>query len=233
MTAFFSSPHLKKFLVLLFSVFVIGILFFVLLNIYIIQTTRSFIFKNLEDVPSKQVALLLGAKVYPNGRMSDVMSDRALTALELYKNKKIQKILISGDHGRQSYDEVNTIKDYLLKNSVPAQDIFLDHAGFDTYDSLYRAKAVFQVSSVIIVTQDFHLPRAVYIGKSLQLDAVGLSADKHSYVSETYNQLRESLARLKAFFDVMFQAKPKFLGPTISIQGDSKLSWDELYINPK
>ncbi len=188
--------------------------------------SSSFIFQNIEDVPKKQVALVLGAKVYQDGTMSSITSDRADTAIELYNNGKVEKILVSGDHGRQNYDEVNTIKNYLVNNHIPAKDIFLDHAGFDTYDSLFRARDIFHVSSAIIISQNFHLPRAVYIGKSLGLDVVGMSADKHLYVLATYNELREALARFKAFIDITFQVKPKFLGNPIPITGESKLSWD-------
>ncbi len=172
--------------------------------------------------------MLLGSLVYPDGRLSDVMEDRVLTAAELYKNQKVKKILVSGDHGRKNYDETNTIKIHLLRLGIPPADIFLDHAGFDTYDSLYRASAVFHVDSAIIVTQAFHLPRAVYIGKSLKIDVVGVIADRRKYRSVYLNEGREIIARIKAFFDVTLSAKPKFLGDVIPINGDGKKSWDKL-----
>lgn len=216
----------KRFIVGVIATLLCTFVFVVGVNIYVIQTNSSSLFKNAQDVPQKQVALLLGAKVYQDGRMSDMLTDRAVTAVELYQNQKVQKILVSGDHGRDNYDEVNTMKKYLLDHDVPAEDIFLDHAGFDTYDSVYRAKTIFEVQSMIIVTQDFHLPRAMYIAKGLGLDAVGLAADKHQYVGESYNEFREIFARVKAFFDVSFHAQPKFGGEVIPITGDSKLSWD-------
>lgn len=206
----------------------ISIILLLSINIFIVKTTESLIFKNIEEAPPKQIALLLGARVYSDGSLSDILKDRALTTIELYKNGKVQKILVSGDHGKEKYDEVNTIKDFLLENGVPAEDIFLDHAGFDTYDSLYRAKSIFQVSSAIIVTQNFHLPRSVYIGKSLGLDVAGVSADRQLYINANYNEARESFARFKAFIDVTFQSKPKFLGSPIPITGDSTLSWDKV-----
>ena len=159
--------------------------------------------------------------------MSGMFQDRVETAFDLYEEEKVEKILISGDHGRENYDEVNTAKDYLLDKGVKSEDIFLDHAGFDTYDSLYRAKKIFEVPSVIVVTQNFHLPRAIYIGKKLNLEIYGLSADRHSYVNIDYNKLREIFSKVKAFFDISFQAKPKFLGEKIPISGDSKKSWDD------
>ena len=141
--------------------------------------------------------------------------DRAEPAIELYQRKKVQKILISGDHGTNNYDEVNTIKDFLLKQGIPGEDIFLDHAGFDTYDSLYRAKEIFQVSSVIVVTQRFHITRAVYIGQSLGVETTGIAADKQDYGHVECVEFREKIARVKAFLDVVFHSKPKFLGEAI------------------
>ena len=217
----------KRIYLLILLIF-LGISIFVLtINIYILNVNSQFIFQSSDDVPAKQVAVVLGAKVYSNGVMSTILKDRELTALELYKNKKVQKILVSGDHGREDYDEVNAMKDFLLNNGVLGEDIFLDHAGFDTYYSIYRAKEIFQVSSIIIVTQKFHLFRAVYIAKSLGIDAIGIVADRQDYVLGVYNESRESLARVKAFFDLTFQSKPKFLGEIIPIIGDSKLTWDK------
>ncbi len=204
-----------------------GLLLFIFVNSFIPATSAPYIFSELDDVPKAQAALVLGSKVYADGRMSDVLADRTLKGLELYQEGKVSKILVSGDHGREEYDEVNTVKKYLLENSVQEEDIFLDHAGFDTYDSLYRAKHIFEVESVVIVTQEFHLPRAVYIGRSLGIETYGYKADRQEYIAAAWNSFRESLARMKAFFDVTFQSKPKFLGETIPITGDGRESWDE------
>lgn len=217
---------IKKFIVVLGAAVIVGFFSALAINWHILNTSSSFVFEANENIASKQTVLILGARVYNDGRMSDILKDRVLTALELYNTKKVEKFLVSGDHGRIGYDEVNTIKAYLLENGVKPEDIFLDHAGFDTYDSIYRAKEIFQVKSLIIVTQRFHLPRAVYIAKSLHVDAIGVIADRHIYIMENYNQLRESLARVKAFVDVTIHSKPKFLGKPIPITGDSKLSWD-------
>ncbi|MEA2097887.1 MAG: ElyC/SanA/YdcF family protein [Patescibacteria group bacterium] len=211
-----------------FVLLIVVIIFTVLaINFYINSQSKSYIFQDINDLPEKEIALVLGAKVYEQGIMSGMFQDRVETAFDLYEEKKIKKILISGDHGRENYDEVNTAKDYLLDKGVNENDIFLDHAGFDTYDSLYRAKEIFEVSSVIVVTQNFHLPRAVYIGRKLDLDIYGLSADKHLYANIDHNESREVLAKVKAFFDINFHIKPKFLGEKIPISGDSKKSWDE------
>ena len=197
------------------------------INFYINSQSKSYIFQDMNDLSEAEVALVLGARVYEQGIMSGMFQDRVETAFDLYDLGKVKKVLISGDHGKKNYDEVNTAKDYLLDKGVKSEDIFLDHAGFDTYDSLYRAREIFEVSSVIVVTQNFHLPRAVYIGRKLDLEIYGFSADKHLYANVDYNESREIFSKVKAFFDVSFHAKPKFLGEKIPISGDSKKSWDD------
>ena len=206
---------------------VIAMVFLVIMaNVIIYTSGNDYLYEELNDVPRAQVALILGAKVFDDGRLSMMMQDRADSALELYESGKVGKLIMSGDHGTKTYDEVNTVKDYLLEKGVNPEDLFLDHAGFDTYDSLYRARDIFGVKSLIVVTQKFHLPRAVYIGRSLGMEAYGYVADRREYLGMFRNELRESLARSKALLDVVSGAKPKFLGEMIPIEGDSRLSWD-------
>lgn len=178
-----------------------------------------------ESIENFQTAIVLGAKVN-NDDPSDILEDRLLTALELYYDGKVEKILVSGDNGQIEYNEVGAMKDYLLNKGVPGEDIFMDHAGFDTYDTMYRAKAIFQVEDAIIVTQNFHLPRAIYIARALDIDAVGVSADRQSYIYIDLYEKREKLAQIKAFLNVVFHSKPKYLGDPISISGDGTQSWD-------
>lgn len=175
---------------------------------------------------NKQAALILGAKVWSNGEMSDIFKDRAITAINLYKEGKVKKILVSGDHGRENYDEVNSAKKYLLENGVKSEDIFLDHAGFDTYDSLYRAKYIFKAESLVVVTQNFHLPRALYISDKLGIDSCGVSADRQKYYGEKAMYRREILAKIKAWSNVVFHSKPKYLGNEIPLSGSGLESWD-------
>ncbi len=217
---------MNKVVKIVFRVSVIIVIVFIVINFYIINSTKSQIFAIQDNVTARQTALLLGARVYDDGRLSHVMEDRALTAIQLYQSGKVDKILISGDHGTSGYDEVNTIKDYLINQNVSQEDIFTDHAGFDTYDSIYRARDIFEVESVIIVTQEFHLPRAVYIANFLGVKSIGVVADRRKYRDKERNQIRENIARVKAFLDVIFKAKPKFLGDKIPITGDSSDSWD-------
>ncbi len=217
---------MKKTIYYLIAIGLIFISVFLSINFYITQSTKKHIYESAENVPSSEVAIILGARVYQNGSMSDILKDRILTALELYDSGKVKKILASGDHGRKEYDEVNTIKDFLLKNNVKPEDLFMDHAGFDTYDSLYRAKAIFKVESALIITQAFHLPRAVYIGRRLGIDAYGYKADRQPYLFINRYRQREKLANIKAFFNLLFNSKPKYLGDAIPISGDGRLSWD-------
>lgn len=179
------------------------------------------------DPFTAQAALVLGAYVFPDGELCDMLKDRVETGVELYKRGQVQKLLMSGDHGQASYDEVNHMRQYAEQLGVPPEDIFMDHAGFNTYDSMYRSRDVFHVKSAIIVTQEFHLPRAVYIARSLGIEAKGAKADKHIYQGVEYNELREILARNKDFANVhFFKPEPKFLGPVISINGDGRQTRD-------
>jgi len=216
----------KKFIKNSIVILLAPLLIFILINLLVFNISKDIIHPNSKKVPSQQTLLILGARVYKSGKMSDMLKDRVDTAIELYQGKKAQKILVSGDHGRNEYDEVNTIKEYLLKNNIPEKDIFLDHAGFDTYDSIYRAKEIFQVKSLIIITQKFHLPRALFIARKLKIEAQGVIADKHIYYGIRKSQLRESLANIKATLNIIFRSEPKFLGDKIPITGNSKLSWD-------
>lgn len=218
----FLKRHKRKILILIICVSAL----IIFINYRIIAVSNKFIAKDFDNVPKSQAVLLLGAKVKGDGRPSGILKDRIDTAIELYRSGKAGKILVTGDHGTKQYDEVNAMKNYLLENNIPRQDIFLDHAGFDTYDSLYRARDIFQAESLIVVTQNFHLNRAIFIGKKLDMNVIGFSADKHVYRGMWQLQTREVLARTKAYFTVMFKIEPKFLGPVIPLTGDSGPSWD-------
>lgn len=180
----------------------------------------------VDNVPSAQVAIILGAYVTPDGQLCDMLKDRVDTGVELYKSRKVKKLLLSGDHGKVRYDEVNNMRKYAESLGVPTEDIFMDHAGFSTYESIYRASEIFKVQSAIIVTQKFHLPRAMYIAKSLGLNATGVVSDRHIYYGAEVYEYREVPARLKAFVQVNTYAKPTFLGTEIPISGDGRATHD-------
>ena len=150
-------------LIVLFTVVLIA--FLITVNFIIVRKSREYLYDKVTDVPRCYTAIVLGAKVSQSGAPSDFLQDRLDAAIELYKNKKINRLLLSGDHGQHNYDEVNNMKNYLLKHGISTADIFLDHAGFDTYNSMVRAREIFQVDSAIIVSQRFHLSRAIYIAR--------------------------------------------------------------------
>lgn len=180
----------------------------------------------IDEQFSSDVAIVLGAKVLGNGSPSTVLADRLDTGIELYKSGRVKKLLLSGDHGQTNYDEVNNMRRYAISKGVPEEDIFMDHAGFSTYDSMYRARDIFLVNKAVIVTQEFHLPRALFIARSLGLDAKGVTADKRKYVGAGYLSFREVFARTKAFLQLSIRTKPKYLGPAIPISGDGRTTKD-------
>ncbi|MEQ8201418.1 MAG: ElyC/SanA/YdcF family protein [Syntrophomonadaceae bacterium] len=180
-----------------------------------------------QDVPKADAIIILGAYVQPDGTMSDMLKDRVTLGHELYLNGKAPRIIVSGDHGRHDYDEVNTMKDYLKNLGVGGQDIFMDHAGFSTYESLYRARDIFQAKKVIIVTQDYHLRRAVFIARELGLEAYGVASDRHDYGYMALNEVREMAARNKDFWLAkVLKPEPTFLGEATPVFGDGRATDD-------
>lgn len=193
------------------------LLFVVGVNVYITNYSKPYLYNSIEDVPQAQAALVLGAAVFTNGALTPVLQDRAITAIELYKAGKVSKILVSGDNSRFSHNEVVPVGKFMIKEGVREEDIFLDYAGFDTYDSMYRARDIFKVDSVVVITQNFHLPRSIYLARSMGMTAYGLSADRREYLLK--NNIREYFATVKAFGNVFLGSKPKFLGESVPISG--------------
>ena len=170
--------------------------------------------------------IVLGCKVKIDGSLSYMLRDRLITALELYNAGAAPKLLMSGDHGQNEYNEVGAMKNYAIENGVPSEDVFMDHAGFSTYETVYRAKEVFKAKRVIIVTQEYHLYRALYIAKKLGIDAYGVSCDLNVYVGQSARDIREVLARNKDFFKCIFKPEPKYLGDAIPVSGNGDLTDD-------
>jgi vancomycin permeability regulator SanA len=199
----------------------------VLANVWLHVRTAALRYRSLETVPPRHTVVVLGASVYRDGRPSDMLRDRLDTALDLYRVGKVQKILLSGDHDRRrAYDEVVVMRRYVLAHGAAPTDVFTDHSGFTTYESVVRAKQIFGVTSAILVTQGFHLPRAVYTARGVGLAAVGLTADRRSYRSTFYLHVREAFARGKAVVDVLLRTPPTDLGPQVSITGDGRATWE-------
>ena len=206
---------------------IIIILLCILINLYMVLVTKNKI-NYIDKINEENVdcILVLGAGIRNNGP-SPMLEDRLLTAIELYKNGVAPKILVSGDHENYNYDEVNVMKNYLKDNGIPSSDIFMDHAGLSTYDSIYRAKKIFKANKVVIVTQKYHLYRSLYIAKSLNLKSIGVSATKKEYVNQRKRDIREVAARIKDFFKCIVRPEPTYLGEVISIKGNGDKTNDD------
>lgn len=178
----------------------------------------------LQDV---DCILVLGCKVYENGSPSAMLEDRLKRGVALYDLGAAPKLLMSGDHGRENYDEVDAMKHYAVDAGIASQDVFMDHAGFSTYETMYRAKEVFGAKKILIVTQQYHLYRALYVAQALGLEAYGVSADYRQYIGQKARDLREILARVKDFGMAIFKPEPTYLGELIPIGGNGELTHDE------
>ena len=174
----------------------------------------------LDTAPEADAVVVLGARVYDDGTPSPILGDRLLYAYTLYKTGKAPKIIVSGDHGTKHYDEVNAMRRWLLARGVPEDDIFMDHAGFNTYDSMVRAREVFGAKKLLISTQRFHMARSLYIARRLGIDAYGcVSEDKEIY-KMSHLKCREIFAKGRAFLDVeIVKRSPKYLGEPIPVSG--------------
>lgn len=217
----FTIKHCKPALNILVLLLIIAGAVFWTVDRHVKQVGAEYIY-SAQEVPQADTVLVLGAYVYPDGTLSYMLRDRVNVGYELYGLGKAPKIIVSGDHGRTDYDEVNTMKDFLKSQGVAGKDIFMDHAGFSTYESLYRARDIFQVKKVIIVTQEYHLLRAVFIARELGLEAYGVPSDEHNYgqVMAVYEG-REMMARNKDFWLVkVIKPHPTFLGEVIPVFGD-------------
>ncbi len=179
------------------------------------------------DFEDADCIIVLGCLVREDGTPSDMLRDRLTGAVELYEIGAAPKILMSGDHGQDSYDEVNAMKQFAVDAGVPSEDVFMDHAGFSTYETMYRAKEIFGAEKVVVVTQKYHLYRAVYIAEQLGMEVCGVSSDYNRYYGQTMRDLREVLARCKDFAMCMIQPQPTFLGDAISLDGDGNVTNDK------
>lgn len=211
----------------IFITVVASILTCIGINKWVIYSTKANIV-TLDNVEKAQCIMVLGASVKSNGEPSTMLEDRLETAYKVSEQTGVQTFLLSGDHGTKRYDEVNTMRMYLEGKGIIKQNIFLDHAGFSTYESMYRAKEIFEVESMIVVTQGYHLPRALYIAKQLGIEVQGIAADSYTYLDMSKYEKREELARIKDFlFAHILKPKPTYLGEIISITGDGRLSQDK------
>ena len=177
---------------------------------------------NLDDV---DCILILGAGVWGD-RPTHMLEDRLDFGIALYEMGASNRLLMSGDHGRENYDEVNVMKDYAVNEGVLSSDVFMDHAGFSTYESLYRARDIFEAKKIIIVTQEYHLYRALYVADKLGLEAYGVASNPREYVGQSSREIREILARVKDFLYVIIKPEPTYLGDSIPVSGDGDVTND-------
>jgi SanA protein len=196
-----------------------------LANAYVLLRTSGDSTADIADVPHQPVAIVPGALVNPDGTMSLMLADRVHRAAALWRSGKVDRILVSGDHHSWTYDEPDTMRKALVRAGVPGRAIFEDHAGFDTWATMSRARSIFGVRSAVVVTQDFHMSRALYLAHEAGIDATGLTSDLHPYgVQGTKSGVREVLSRVKAVADVTLDT-PAVGGERIPITGDGRVSW--------
>ena len=212
-----------------FSLILLGICMLYGIHSYVkyIGNKRILTWKEATTLSNTDCILVLGCLVKENGTPSDMLTDRLNTGIALYQAGTAPKLLMSGDHGRKEYDEVSVMKQYAINAGVLSSDIFMDHAGFSTYESIYRAKEIFGVKKVLIVTQEYHLYRALYVAQQFGIDAYGVSADNRTYVEQTMREGREVLARIKDFGMALFRPKPTYLGEAISVSGNGDITNDK------
>ena len=219
---------MKKVLICLLVLIILIVIVAISINLYVKLSTKKQIKKEDDclDLTDIDCIIVLGAAVWGD-KPSPMLEDRLLEGIALYNKGVSKKIIMSGDHGTKGYDEVNTMKEYAIEKGIPSEDIFMDHAGFATYDSIYRAKEVFGAKKVIIVTQEYHLYRALHIANSLGLEAYGVGSDPQKYAGQTFREIREILARNKDFVKCIFKPKPIYLGDAISLSGNGDSTNDK------
>ena len=193
-------------------------------NVLVLARTHGRIHSDAADLATAQVAIVPGALVKPDGTLSAMLRDRIAGAVELYRDGTVDRILVSGDHGRLGYDETDTMRDAVLAAGVPPEAVFTDYAGFDTWSTMARARDIFGVDSAIVVTQGFHAARAVDLGRAAGLDIQALTVGGGYGGKGRESSVREVLARVKGLKEATFRP-PVMTGPELPISGDGRSSW--------
>ena len=218
----------KRILIVFLCLVIVGVTSLFIINGHVKSSGKDRILTvekaaELEDV---DCIIVLGCQVKDDGSLSHMLRDRLMRGLEVYEAGAAPKLLMSGDHGREDYDEVGAMKNYAIENGVPSEDVFMDHAGFSTYETVYRAKEIFEADKVIIVTQEYHLYRALYIAEQLGVEAYGVSSDLNTYAGQSMRDFREVLARCKDWTMCIFKPEPTYLGEAIPVGGNGDLTND-------
>ena len=211
------------------SLILVGGLSVLGINLWVTGSVKDRILTETEATKLEDIdcIIVLGCQVRSDGTPSHMLEDRLKRGVALYDLGAAPKLLMSGDHGTREYDEVDAMKRYAVDNGVPSADVFMDHAGFSTYDTVCRAKEIFQAKKVLIVTQTYHLYRAVYIAQKLGLEAYGVAAEYRTYSGQFARDIREVLARVKDFGMCVFKPDPVYLGEAIPISGSGEQTHDE------
>ncbi len=218
---------MKQFVLIVLAVCLVCVFAVAACNLWMIYGSAPAI-HTLADAEqlSGDCILVLGCGLRRDGYPSQMLCDRLDTAIEAYRMGLAPKLLMSGDHGQAHYDEVNAMKDYAMERGVPSQDIFMDHAGFSTYESMYRAKAIFHCDRVIVVTQTYHLYRALADARAMGMEAAGISSDARTYARQWYFDVREVAARVKDTLYCIVKPRPTYLGQSIPIFGNGDATND-------
>ena len=214
---------------MVFLIIIFIILIIILgLNFYVVGTTKDRILTEEEANKLENVdcILVLGAGIWGD-KPSPMLEDRLLQGISLYENGTSNKIVMSGDHSKKEYDEVNVMKQFAIDRDVSSEDIFMDHAGFSTYESMYRVKEIFQAKRIVIVTQKYHMYRALYIANQLGLEAYGVNSDPRAYGGQLFREIREIFARDKDLVQCIIKPEPTFLGETIPVNGNGDITNDK------
>lgn len=219
-------------LVSLIALCLLGVGYVFGVNAYVVGSTEDRVIdlhsvKELEDI---DCIVVLGCKVQSDGELSHMLNDRMEVGVDVYfaleKEGRPAKLLVSGDHGTEEYNEVYAMKQFAIGQGIESSEIFMDHAGFSTYESIYRAKEIFGAERILIVTQEYHLYRALYIAEAMGIEAWGASADLRNYVGQAKYDAREILARNKDFLTAIFKPEPTYLGEKISLDGNGDVTND-------
>jgi len=196
------------------------------IDYYVVKSTEKYILTPENAGEGYDCILVLGCGVHGD-TPSHMLEDRLLQGIELYRNGASEKMLMSVDHGKENYDEVNVMKDFAAQRGVSAENIFMDHAGFSTYESMYRAKEIFTAEKILIVTQDYHLHRAIYDARAMGIEAYGVASNPRTYAGQLYRDIREILARNKDFIYCIIKPEPTYLGDEIPVQGNGNVTNDK------
>lgn len=222
---------IKKIIRCLAAFVLLGVMMLFAVNGYVVLLSGDN-FATIKELKEKETkadaVVVLGAQVKPDGKPSVMLRERLDTGIEIYKAGLSERIIMSGDHGSDDYDEVNTMKDYAIDQGVPSEHIFMDHAGFSTYESMYRAKEIFQAENIIVVTQKYHLYRAIYDAEAMGMQAEGVACDTAVYSGDKYRKFRESIARVKDVGCQVLKPEPACMGEQIPISGNGNVTNDRM-----